>query len=152
MEILRSILIGGFYGGQAAVYGYLASEELPVSWRAIFTKAFWEKFSWSKAGKTVALGIVFGMITQGYAFIKPEDWNYFTEYTGFPKIPLPVILNFANTAVLMGVDKFSKFVVRRTPLVRLWDGLKGRVLKLLTKQEQLKKYLEDKVKEVETTP
>jgi len=136
-EILKGIAIGAFYGGQAAFYGYLASEELPISWKALLTKEFWQKFSWSKAFKTVLLGIVMGAISHGYGFITPEQWQWFYDFTGINQIPLIVILNFANTAVVLGADKFIKFVVRRTPLVRIWNGIKDRVLKVLLTRDKI---------------
>ena len=155
-EIIKGILMGGFYGGQAALYGYLASEELPVSWQAILTRKFWESFSWTKASKTVLLGVMMGILSQGYLFIKPEYWATFTEYTGLPQIPLSLILNFANTAVVMGVDKLAKFVVRRTPLVKAWDGLKNRVLKVLLTRDKIAEIISEETKtppaEPETNP
>lgn len=151
-DIIRGILIGAFYGGQAALYGYLASEDLPVSWRAIFTKAFWEKFSWTKAGKTIFLGIIIGAISQGYNFIDPHSWELFTEATGLPQIPLGVVLNFAYTAAILGFDKFTKFIVRRTPLVKAWDKFKTWIIKVLTTRDQVKEYLEEHKEEPIPTP
>jgi hypothetical protein len=151
-EIIRGILLGAFYGGQAALYGYLASEELPVSWKAILTTKFWTTFSWTKASKTVLLGITLGAISSGYGFIRPEDWAIFTNYTGLPQISLPLLLNFANTAVVMGADKFIKFIVRRTPLVRAWNWLKDRVLKLLLTRDKIAEIISEETKTPAESP
>ena len=142
-EILKGLLLGTFYGAQAGLYGYLASEELPISWKVILTRKFWETFSWTKFGKTVLLGAIMGLVTTGYFKISPNMWGQFTEYTGIPQIPLSVILNFANTAVIMGVDKLAKLIVRRTPLAKAWNGLKARILKLLLTRDAIKKIIEE---------
>jgi len=151
-ETIKGIVLGAFYGAQAGLYGYLASEELPVSWKAILTRKFWESFSWTKFGKTVILGAVVGAITTGYFKITPDMWGQFTDYTGIPQIPLSVILNFTNTAVIMGVDKLAKFIVRRTPLVKAWDALKDRVLKLLLTRDKLNEIIADATKTPEEKP
>jgi len=141
-EILKGIAIGTFYGAQAALLGYLKDENLPLSWKIILSKKFWESFSWSKALKTVALGAVMGAISQGYGFIQPNQWAWFTEYTGIPQVSLPVIMNFANTAVVMGTDQFLKFIARRTPLDKIWNSIKVRVLKMFLGQEKLVAIIE----------
>jgi hypothetical protein len=148
-DTIKGIALGAFYGAQAALFGYLASEELPLSWKVILSKKFWETFSWTKALKTVALGATLGAISQGYGFVRPQDWSVFTEYTGLPQIPLSLLLNFANTAVVLGVDKLSKFVFRRTPLITAWNKFKDSILKLLTAQQKVKEVIE-KASEEET--
>jgi len=140
--IIIGIVQGAIFGGEAALFGYMKDENLSLSWKVVLTKQFWEKFSWSKAFKTVLLGVTLGAIARGYGFIKPEQWTWFTDITGLPQISLPLIMNFANTAVVMGADQFSKFIVRRTPLVRLWNGLKDRVLSLLLTRDKLKEILD----------
>jgi len=114
-EILKGILLGAFYGAQAALYGYLKSEELPISWSVIFTKKFWEKFSPEKALKTILLGMVFGAFTQGMQFLPPEM---------LADPGTMIFINFMNTAIIMGVDQLMKLIVRRTPLVKAWNWLK----------------------------
>jgi hypothetical protein len=136
-NILKGIALGTFYGAQTALLGYLKDEDLPASWKVILSKKFWTCFSWTKALKTVLLGAVMGAISQGYGFIQPYQLAWFTEYTGIPQVSLPVIMNFANTAVVMGADQFSKFVVRRTPLGKAWDALKAKVFVLLSSQEKV---------------
>jgi hypothetical protein len=150
-EILKGIGLGAFYGAQAGLYGYLASEELPISWRVLLTRKFWETFSWTKFGKTVLLGAIVGAVSTGYLNITPDMWTRFTDYTGMPQIPLSLILNFANTAVIMGVDKLAKFVVRRTPLVKAWNGLKDRVLKLLLTRDKLNEIISEATKTPSST-
>lgn len=143
IKILKGIAMGAFYGAQANIYSYLSSEDLPLSWRALLTKKFWETFSWLKFGKTVLLGSVFGAIVSGYGFITPEQWVIFTEYTGLPEVPLSMILNFANTGVIIAVDRLTKLIVRRTPLIKGWDALKVKILQVLTLQEKAKKVIEE---------
>jgi hypothetical protein len=114
--IIVEILKGAFYGGQAALFGYMKSEELEKSWTVILTRKFWEKFDLVKALKTVILGGILGAFTRGFTFI-PEGT--------FPDPTSELIfLNFANTAIVMGVDQFIKLIVRRTPIVRVWNWLK----------------------------
>jgi len=109
-EIIKGILYGAFYGGQAALFGYLKSEDLPLSWKVVFTKDFWAAFDPIKALKTVFLGMAMGALTQGQIYgLIPTD---------------PIIGNFANDVIVIGVDQLMKLIVRRTPLVRVWNALK----------------------------
>lgn len=109
-EIIKGILYGAFYGGQAALFGYLKSEDLPLSWKVVFTKDFWAAFDPTKALKTVFLGMAMGALTQGQIYgLIPTD---------------PIIGNFANDVIVIGVDQLMKLIVRRTPLVRVWNALK----------------------------
>jgi hypothetical protein len=119
VEILKDIALGAFYGAQAALFGYLKSEDLPVSWTAIFKREFWAKFDPVKALKTVVLGGVLGAFTKGMTFVPAGTFADPTEEA--------VFFNFANTAIVMGVDQFMKFVVRRTPLIRMWNALKAKI-------------------------
>lgn len=114
-EIIKGILFGAFYGFQASLIGYLKSEELDQSWSVIFKREFWEKFSPTKALKTVLIGTIIGGFTTGKAYLPIEftssaDWIIFA--------------NFFNDVVILGVDQLVKFIVRRTPLVKAWDWLK----------------------------
>jgi len=135
-QLLKGIGLGMFYGAQAGVIGYLASEELPLSWKVLLTRKFWETFSWTKFSKTVLLGAVVGGITTAYFNVTPDMWTRFTDYTTIPQIPLSLILNFANTAVIMGIDRLAKFIVRRTPLVRVWNNIKDRILRILLAEDK----------------
>jgi hypothetical protein len=112
IELFKTLGLGIFFGLQAALYGYLKSEDLPVSWQAIFTRAFWDKFDPIKALKTTLLGGVIGFFTtlQMGGFITAENFIFF---------------NFANAIMVMGVDQFIKLIVRRTPIVKAWNKLKS---------------------------
>jgi len=115
-DIIKGIALGAFYGAQAALIGYLKSDELEQSWRVVLTKKFWESFEPTKAIKTIVVGAAMGGFTQGQIYgIIPAD---------------PIVSNFGYDIIVMGVDQFVKFIVRRTPLVRLWNALKEKVLKL----------------------
>ena len=117
-DIIKGIAIGAFYGGQAALFGYMKSNELPTSWTVIFRRKFWTSFDPIKAIKTVTIGSVLGGFTRGMSFVPAGTFADPTEEM--------VFVNFANTAIVMGVDQFIKFIVRRTPLVKLWNTLRGK--------------------------
>lgn len=140
-------MLGAFYGGQAALFNYMSSEDLPLSWKAILTRKFWETFSVTKASKTILVGVAVGAISVGYGLVRPENWDIFTNYTGLPQIPLKLIVNFATTGVILGVDRLAKFIVRRTPLVRLWNDFKERVLKLLLTRDKIQAIIDEANKE-----
>lgn len=119
VSVATGILLGAFFGGEAALLGYLKSEDLPVSWSAILTKKFWEKFDPIKALKTILLGMIIGGYTQGTIFAgQITDPNY-------AFLNNPIFLSFVYTTLIMGVDQFMKFIVRRTPLVKAWNYLKS---------------------------
>jgi len=143
VEILKAIGLGAFYGAQASIYQYMASEDLPLSWSSIITKAFWEKFNWYKFAKFVLVGSLVGAITVGYGLITPGQWDIFTQATGLPQIPMALVLNLVNVGVVMVLDRVTKLIVRRTPLATAWDGLKAKVLKLLEAQAAAKKAIEE---------
>ena len=108
--MIKGILYGAFYGGQAALFGYLKSEDLPLSWKAVLTKDFWAAFDPVKALKTIFLGMAMGGLSQGTIYgLIPTD---------------PITQNFANDTIVIGVDQLIKLIVRRTPLVKLWNALK----------------------------
>jgi hypothetical protein len=115
VDVLKNVGLGMFYGGQAALFGYMKDNDLPLSWTAVLTKDFWAKFDPIKSLKTVLLGALLGGVTQGMSVI-PVDL--------VDPVERIVVMNFANTAIIMGIDQFVKFVVRRTPLVRAWNWLK----------------------------
>ena len=142
-EILKGIALGAFYGGQASLYQYMSDENLPISWQALLTRKFWEGFNWTKFSKTVLLGAVFGAVTTAYFNVTPDMWVKFTYDTGLPQIPLSLVLNFANTGVVLIIDRLAKLIVRRTPLAKAWDALKAKILQVLTLQEQAKKVIEE---------
>jgi len=147
LPYIQGIILGAFYGAQASLYTYLATENLPLSWQTILTKRFWETFQWTKFGKTMLVGMVFGALTTAYGFVSPGQWDFFTQITGLPQIPLGLILNFANTGIVIGVDRLTKLVIRRTPLVRAWDKFKEWVFKILTAQAKAKAIIEEAKKE-----
>jgi len=117
-EIIKGILLGTFYGGQAALFGYLKSSDLPVSWTIILTKKFWETFEPIKAFKTIVLGGLMGAFG-AFSVLNIEN-KWLTPEETF------VVYNFAYSALVMGIDQFVKFVVRRTPIVRAWNWLKAK--------------------------
>lgn len=119
VDILRGILTGAFYGAQAALFGYLKSEDLGNSWGVLFKKDFWLKFKPGKAAKTVLVGAILGGFTSGKVFL-PAD------ITG--SLDFLVFANFFNDVVVIGVDQLIKLIVRRTPIVRLWNAFKEKVL------------------------
>lgn len=132
--VLKDIGIGAYYGALAALMGYLKSEDLPVSWKAILSKDFWSKFEVSKALKTVLIGLLLGAFTQGKIFM-PQVM----ESLGFnPSDPtFLVVMATIPSLIVYAADQLVKLVVRRTPLVKLWDKLKVSVLKLLQAQEDI---------------
>jgi hypothetical protein len=136
--VLTGIALGAVYGGEAAIMNYLTAEDLPVSWSSLLTAKFWENFSWTKFGKTILVGMMVGAVTNGYGFITASQWASFTAQTGIPAIPLPLIINFMSTLVVTGVDRLAKTLVRRTPLVHGWNGIKSRILKLLGDLDKVK--------------
>jgi hypothetical protein len=114
IEILKNIALGAFYGFQAAIFGYLKDENLPKSWSIVFTKAFWTKFSPVKAIKTIIIGAGLG----AFGVVK-------TEYN------LDIVtINFFNTIIVTGTDQLVKLIVRRTPIVKVWNAIKAKFLKL----------------------
>lgn len=117
-EIIKNIALGAFYGTQAALFGYMKDENLPLSWTAVFTKKFWETFSPVKAFKTIVLGAFMGAFGTFSILNTENKWLDPTETL--------IIYNFAYSAIVMGVDQFIKFVVRRTPIVRAWNYLKAK--------------------------
>lgn len=119
VDILRGIIVGMFYGAQASLFGYLKSEDLPTSWKVVLTKAFWEKFKAGKAFKTVLVGAFLGGFTAGKVFLP-------STLTG--SVDFIVFANFFNDVVVIGVDQLFKLLVRRTPIVRLWNAFKEKVL------------------------
>lgn len=134
IPILLHIATGAFYGAEAALFGFLKSEELPTSWRALLTKAFWTKFDVVKALKTVLIGMLIGAWTNGSLYmpqiaealnISVSDPMYLAVITTVPSL------------IVYAVDGIVKFVVRRTPLVRVWDAIKVYALKALQKQEEI---------------
>jgi len=146
--ILESMAYGAFYGAQASIYQYMASEDLPVSWSAIISKKFWENFNWYKFAKFVLVGSIVGAVTVGYGLVKPDQWAFFTALTGLPQIPISLIFNLINVGVVMILDRVMKLIVRRTPLATAWDAFKLKILKLLEAQQAAKKAIE----EASTTP
>lgn len=123
-EIVKEILVGlgygAFYGAQAALMGYMKSEDLPQSWSVILTKKFWENFDPIKALKTVTIGALLGAFSRGKIYI-PLDAS---------SVEMATLTNFVNDIIILGVDQLVKLIVRRTPLVRIWNGFKEKVLKL----------------------
>ena len=138
-QYLQGIALGALYGLEAGVVNYMSGEDLPVSWSSILTIKFWSSLSITKLVKTMLIGMVVGAVTNGYGFISPAEWQQFTQQTGIPQIPLPLIINFLSTVVVSGVDRMVKTIVRRTPLVHAWNGLKTRVLGLLSDLDKVKK-------------
>lgn len=94
-------------GGLAGLLGYMKMEELGTGWKVIFTKKFWEVFKPTKAIKTILVS----MIVYGIAY-------YFGWTPEFVE-GLTIM-----TLIVYGVDALVKFIVRRTPLVKVWNWLK----------------------------
>jgi len=115
--ILLQIGVGIFYGIQAAFFGYMKDSGLPVSWTAILTKKFWENFDPIKALKTILLGGVLGGLGAFNTLNLQAGW--------LDPVEAALVYNFAYAALTMGIDQFVKFVVRRTPLIRVWNWLKA---------------------------
>lgn len=132
--ILKDVGIGAFYGGEAALLGYLKSEELPTSWKVLLSKEFWSTFDVTKALKTILIGILLGAFTQGKIYM-PQV----IEALGFsPSDPtFLAVMVTVPSLIVFAVDGLVKLVVRRTPLVKLWDKLKVFALKSLQKQEDI---------------
>lgn len=130
------IATGAFYGAEAALFNFLKSEDLPISWKALFSKDFWTKFDVVKALKTVLIGMLLGAFTQGRIYM-PQV----IEALGFsPSDPTFIaIMATVPSLIVYGVDALVKLVVRRTPLMRVWNGIKAYALKTLQAKEDLVK-------------
>lgn len=133
---LEYIATGAFYGAEAALFGFLKSEELPISWKVLFSKDFWTKFDAVKALKTVLIGMVLGAWTNGTLYM-PQIAEALNVTTSDPTYL--AVLATVPSLIVFGVDAFVKFVVRRTPLVRVWNGIKAYALKILQAKEDLVK-------------
>jgi hypothetical protein len=118
-DVIKGIAMGAFYGAQAALFGYMKSNELPASWTVIFRKKFWESFDPVKAIETIILGAGLGAFTNSMSFVPAGTFSDSTEEA--------IFVNFANTAIIMGADQLRKFIVRRTPLIRVWNALKEKL-------------------------
>lgn len=122
VPIAVDILKYAAYGGLVALGGYLKSENLPNGWKIVFTKEFWNKFSPTKALKTVMVGIFLGAFTRGQIYLPIE----ITQSADFLAVSL-----FTNAVIVLGVETLIKIIVRRTPLMRAWNGLKDAAVSLL---------------------
>jgi len=100
-------------GGLAGLMGYMKQEELGTSWKVIFTRKFWEKFEPTKAVKTIIVSAVVYTIALAFGWVPST-----IEEVGI------------MTLVVYGVDALMKFIVRRTPLVKVWNWLKEEALKV----------------------
>jgi hypothetical protein len=138
-QYAQGIALGALYGLEAGIVGYMSGEDLPVSWSSILTTKFWASLSLTKLAKTVLVGMVVGAITNGYGFVSTSEWQQFTQQTGIPQIPLPLIINFVSTMVVSGVDRMAKFIIRRSPIMHGWNGIKSRILGLLADLDKVKK-------------
>ena len=124
IPIVLDVARYGYYGGQSALLGYLKSEDLPNGIRTLFTKAFWTKFDLIKASKTVLLGMFLGFFTRGTIYLPTEvtqspDWLAISALT--------------NSAIVLGVEALVKVLFRRTPLMRVWNGIKDTAVAFLEK-------------------
>lgn len=98
-------------GALAGLIGYMKQESLPPSWKAVFSKEFWEKFDPVKALKTVFISLIIALI----AYVFNMDIVTATiqlEYIGL------------MTAITIFADQAVKVIVRRTPLVKVWNWVK----------------------------
>jgi hypothetical protein len=111
-SIFMNILMGLFFGAQASLIGYMASNDLPQSWTVIFTKKFWSCFEPVKALKTVLLGGIMGAIGVVVSL------NLMSSAESI------IIVDVLSTITILGVDKLVKFIVRRTPIVTAWNWIK----------------------------
>ena len=112
-EILVAFFKALASGGLAGLMGYMKQEELGESWKVIFTRKFWEKFEPTKALKTITVSVVVYGIA--YAFeIQPQTL-----------IDMGVM-----TTIVYGADALVKLVVRRTPIVRIWNKIKEKALEI----------------------
>jgi len=113
VEIIKAFLQAVASGGLAGLMGYMKQEELGDSWKVIFSRAFWERFEPMKAVKTIVVSmVVYGV---AYAFkITPQT----LEEMG------------AMTLIVYGADALCKLIVRRTPIVRVWNWLKEKALEI----------------------
>lgn len=119
LKILLDLALGAITGAETALLGYMKGEDLEAGFRAIFTKKFWENFSPPKALKTVLLGAVIGAFTAGKTYLPTDN------------IEVLAFTNFLNIALILGVENFVKFVMRRTPLMKGWDWFKQKFLQLI---------------------
>jgi hypothetical protein len=121
-DILVDVAKGAFYGAEASLIGYLKSEDLPEGWKALLTKDFWSRFDVAKALKTVLIGAIMGAFTKGTLFL-PES---ITSSPDFVAVTL-----FVPSLIVLAAETVVKVIFRRTPLMRVWDGIKTKVLALL---------------------
>lgn len=134
LPILKSLALGAFFGGEAALIGFLKNEELPTSWKIILSKDFWNTFDVVKALKTVLVGMLMGVFTQGQMYM-PQITEALNVNPSDPT--LLVVIATVPSLIVYTVDQLIKLIVRRTPLVKLWDKLKVFALKSLQKQEEI---------------
>lgn len=137
---IMDILFGIFFGAQAALLGYLASNDLPKSWTVIFTRSFWTCFSPLKASKTIILGAIMGAL------------GVFTAANVISGEEGIVIMNFASVVVILGIQKLADLIVRRTPLSTAWEKLKAFMLSLLEPKEPEQPAAEPVIIQAEQTP
>lgn len=124
VPIVVDILKYAYFGAQAALLGYLKSEDLDGGIKALFTKAFWSRFKPVKALKTVIVGALLGAFTRGAIYL-PISITSSADWIAFSVL--------FNSAIVLGVEALLKALVRRTPLMRIWNGIRDAVVLLLEK-------------------
>lgn len=124
VPIAIDVLKYALYGAEAALLGYLKSEDLPDGLKALLTKEFWSAFDLPKAMKTVFVAFFLGIITRGTFYVPAE----IRESTDFVALSL-----FLPSVVILGVETLLKIIFRRTPLMRLWNSTKDATLAFLEK-------------------
>lgn len=124
IEKIYAIAIGALYGGEAALIGYLKSEDLPNGWKALLTKEFWATFDLPKAMKTVIFGAVLGAFID-FTEILPESWKSDPSY--------PAYVAFVPSLIVLAAETVVKAIMRRTPLMRVWNGVKDAAISFLEK-------------------
>ena len=133
--ILEGIAEGAWYGALASVISFLKDENLPVSWNVIFTQEFWSTFQPVKFLKTVLVGMALGAVVKGQ-FYAPQIAGAIGVSTTNPTY-LAVVAT-APSMVVYAVDSLVKLIVRRTPLMHVWNKVKAFALKELKRQEIVK--------------
>jgi hypothetical protein len=113
LKLIVSILVTG---GLAGLVGYMKQNDLPLSWKAIFSKKFWASFEPTMAFKTIVVAAVVNLVAYAMG-LEPDV--FVVQETGI----MTVIVYFADALV--------KVIVRRTPLVRFWNWLKDKFDKWL---------------------
>ena len=136
--ILENIALGAWYGTLASLVSFLKDENLPVSWNVVFTQEFWQTFNITKFLKTVLVGMALGAVIKT-EFYAPQIAGVLGVSTNNPTY-LTVVAT-APSMIVYAVDSVVKLIVRRTPLIHIYNKIKSFALAELKKWDALKQIV-----------